>query len=61
MDLYQLAVPHCECVCQTIVNFAITFVLKTLNYSKTLDVLENNLSTTEISLLLMHNFVCKKH
>lgn len=61
MDLYHLIMPYYECICQTVVNFAITFVLQTLNYFNIIDILENNMSIIQIACLVMHNFTCKKH
>ena len=54
MDLCHLIMPSMECVCQTTVNFAITFVLTTPIYFNTIDILGNSLSITQISHLFLH-------
>ena len=54
MGLCHLVMPSMEYICQTTVNFSITFVLTTPIYFNIIDIFGNSLSITQISHLFLH-------
>lgn len=57
MDLCHLFVPCYVCVCQTTGNFAVIFVLTTLIYSNTIDVLRKSLSIRDFTFAFAQFFL----